>query len=104
MENDTFRIEYKNTFVARMRKGRIGKPGPWKGKKTPQSMKDKQSKTMKVRTKGQGNSQYGTCWICHIVLKMNRKIKRAELNDWLQEGWIKGRKLSYKSYKKNSGD
>jgi hypothetical protein len=42
--------------------------------------------------KGTGNSQYGTCWIMNIELKENKKIKKEELNKWIQQGWIQGRK------------
>ena len=46
------------------------------------------SKYMKVRTKGVGNSQYCTMWICNIELEENKKISK---NDIIPEGWIKGR-------------
>ena len=48
------------------------------------------SKYMKVRTKGVGNSQYGTMWICNIELEENKKISK---NDIIPEGWIKGRSV-----------
>lgn len=41
--------------------------------------------------KGNKNSQYGTCWINKD--KQNKKIKKEELNFWLEQGWIKGRKI-----------
>lgn len=41
--------------------------------------------------KGNKNSQYGTCWINKE--KENKKIKKEELNTWLEQGWIKGRKI-----------
>ena len=42
-------------------------------------------------SKGEKNSQYGTCWINKE--KENKKIKKEELNIWLEKGWIKGRKI-----------
>lgn len=41
--------------------------------------------------KGNKNSQYGTCWINKD--KENKKIKKEELEIWLEQGWIKGRKI-----------
>lgn len=37
------------------------------------------------------NSQFGTCWICNEELQENKKIKKEELEQWLESGWIKGR-------------
>ena len=39
---------------------------------------------------GNKNSQYGTCWITKN--DENKKIKKEELNSFIIEGWIKGRK------------
>ena len=41
---------------------------------------------------GEKNSQFGTCWI-HNTLKENKKIKKSELSVYVNNGWIKGRKL-----------
>lgn len=54
------------------------------------------SKRMKKHQKGKGNSQYGTQWICNIVLKENKKINK---NEEILEGWVKGRN-KWKEYKK----
>ena len=42
--------------------------------------------------KGERNSQFGTCWIYNLELKENKKIKLEELDNWIEKGWIKGRK------------
>lgn len=42
-----------------------------------------------VKQKGQLNSQYGTCWITNGV--ENKKIKKEDLDLWLQLGYKKGR-------------
>jgi hypothetical protein len=39
---------------------------------------------------GKGNSQYGTCWITKEGY--NKKIKKENLETYLKEGWVKGRK------------
>ena len=45
------------------------------------------SHRMKIHQSGEGNSQYGTRWICNLELKQNKKLKKGEV---LQEGWIYG--------------
>lgn len=44
---------------------------------------------------GSTNSQYGTCWIFNLQLKINKKIKLCDLSLYLNEGWIKGRKMNF---------
>lgn len=44
---------------------------------------------------GSGNSQYGTCWIYHEQFKESKKILSVNLDYWLEEGWIKGRKIKF---------
>ena len=39
---------------------------------------------------GETNSQYGTCWITKDGA--NKKIKKEDLETYLNEGWLKGRK------------
>ena len=40
---------------------------------------------------GNKNSQFGTCWITNN--EINKKIKITQLNEYLNLGWIRGRKL-----------
>jgi hypothetical protein len=45
---------------------------------------------------GEKNSQYGTCWIYKIDENnkpINIKIKKEKLDEYLNDGWIKGRKI-----------
>lgn len=64
----------------------------WSGKKHKQESKDKIGKANAIKQKGECNSQYGTCWIQH-KLHGNKKIDKKELQKYLDEGWIKGRKI-----------
>jgi hypothetical protein len=48
---------------------------------------------MKHSHSGSKNSQYGTCWITNPELKKNKKISKSELENYLRNGWIKGRKI-----------
>jgi hypothetical protein len=47
------------------------------------------------KQKGEQNSQYGTCWVYSLVLKRNLKISKQDLTKYLQNGWVKGRKLKW---------
>ena len=59
------------------------------GKNHTKESKEKMSKKAKARI-GNKNSQFGTCWITKE--NVNKKIKKEELNIFLQLGWSKGRK------------
>ena len=64
------------------------------GKTHSEETKRKMSETHKINNhqKGEKNSQFGKCWIYNLELQENKSIKKDELNNWLEKGWIKGRK------------
>lgn len=62
----------------------------WNGKTHSEETKNKISETKKKQTKGENNSQYGTCWITKDGV--NKKIKKEDLETYLKESWLKGRK------------
>ena len=63
-------------------------PNLWgKGSKHSEATKEKLRKTKNV---GKQNPQFGTCWICRS--KEAKKIKKEELQFWIENGWRKGRK------------
>lgn len=58
-----------------------------------QETKVKMSESHKNRLKDPTkNSQFGTCWVMHLD-HGSKKIKLAELDSYLKNGWIKGRKM-----------
>jgi len=61
------------------------------GKKHSDETKLKISQANAVSQLGEKNSQYGTCWI--TLNGENKKIKKDDLELYLQEGWQKGRFL-----------
>lgn len=63
----------------------------WNGKKHKEETKDKISNKLSIISKGKGNSQFGTCWITKDG--ENKKIKKELLEDYINDGWVKGRKL-----------
>lgn len=62
----------------------------WSGKKHSSKSKEKMSEAKKGKGLKEKNSQFGTCWITKE--SENKKIKKDELNDYIQQGWKKGRK------------
>lgn len=58
------------------------------GKRHTEETKKKISKSNSIKSKGNGNSQFGTCWITNEV--ENKKIYKG---DTIPEGWKLGRKI-----------
>lgn len=63
------------------------------GKKHSDESKKKMSESRKGKYKGSKNSQYGTCWITNEV--DNKKIKKEDLDFYLNLGWRKGRNMAH---------
>ena len=65
----------------------------WKGRKHRPETIAKQKDTMKQNKHQQGNknSQSGTCWV--IKDGISKKIHKTELDTYINNGWIKGRKI-----------
>lgn len=62
----------------------------WNGKTHSEETKQLISEKRKGTGLGETNSQYGTCWITKDGA--NKKIKKEDLDTYLNEGWIQGRK------------
>lgn len=64
----------------------------WKNRKHTQETKNKISNTFRKNKHQQGekNSQYGTCWV--MKGEVSKKIKKDDLDIYINDGWIKGRK------------
>lgn len=67
------------------------KRGDWNGKRHTEESKKKMSESKKGKQSGNLNGSYGTCWITKD--NENKKIKKEELDNYIQLGWSKGRKL-----------
>lgn len=96
MKND----EYRDKFIKKTSKGTKkyyidGGVNTFKGKHHTDETKEKIGKANSKHQSGKGNSNYGNCWIYHPDLKQNKSIPRYELDQWLGEGWIKGRKIKF---------
>ena len=67
------------------------KPFNWKGHPHSEESKQKMSESSKGMGVGETNSQFGTCWITKDGI--NKKIKKEDLETYLNEGWVQGRKI-----------
>ena len=55
--------------------------------------KEKIGKMNSIHQQGNKNSQYGKCWIYNNEKSIT--IKKEELSIYLNNGWIKGRKMNF---------
>jgi len=69
--------------------------GTWKDKRHTEESKKKIGQSNAIKQSGKGNSQYGKCWIYNTGLKENKSIPKEEIQQWLDMGWIKGRKMKF---------
>lgn len=68
-------------------------------------LREKHSAFMGDFQSGESNSQHGTVWISKESKEENKKVKLKDLNEYLEEGWAKGRVLNWEKHKskKKSG-
>ena len=90
---------YKKIVLERLRKAIINnhKKGLYKydtftNKKHTEETKKMIGKTNSLKQSGYKNSQFNTCWIYNN--KESKKIKKEDLEKYLKDGWIKGRKIN----------
>jgi hypothetical protein len=62
----------------------------WTGKHHTNETKNKISNSKKGSGVGETNSQYGSCWITKNGT--NKKVKKEIIDNYLNEGWVLGRK------------
>ena len=82
--------EYKTTYLRNFKAGidRLYQSGHYHKKHTIET-KAKIKISMKGKGIGKKNSQFGTCWITNDF--ENKKIKKIELNNFIELGWRLGR-------------
>jgi hypothetical protein len=91
-------IEYYEFFCNKISEGlkryyKNGGLNKFKNSKHTEESKKRIGEANSKNQKGNKNSQYGTCWVYNKELKENKKIKKEDLDSWLEQGWIKGRKI-----------
>lgn len=89
-QDSTFREACAERARYALQKSREANPkGAFYGKSHTEEYKQKMSLIMKEKQGGVKNSQYGTCWITNG--QENKKIKKEDLDNWLELGYNKGR-------------
>lgn len=56
------------------------------------------SKAQSLNQRGENNSGFGTTWLCNYELNKTIKVKKENLQKYLDEGWIKGRIIDTKNH------
>lgn len=77
--------------------GELIRASVWSGRKHKPETNLKRKQTMAERKHAQGekNSHYGKVWMYNLQLKKSISIKKEEVEKFLSEGWIKGRKIKF---------
>ncbi len=70
----------------------LNRKGSFHSKHHSEETKKLISKAKENKCKGENNSMYGThyMWIHSLKENKNRRVKPSQLQDYLNEGWIKG--------------
>lgn len=74
----------------------------FKGKTHTEETKRKIGEKISRAQKSELNPQFGTCWIHNTEREINKRIKKEEIEKYLQEGWESGMKMGF--FKKDKKD
>lgn len=80
-----------NAVKTILRRGSLKGNQGFLGKHHTTESKMQSSLTQSKRTRGENNSQYGTCWVTDGIKPL--KIKKEQLAEYLQCGYSQGRKV-----------
>ena len=67
----------------------------WNGRHHSHETKTKIGKANAIAQKGEKNSQFGTCWVSHPEQKKSQRVNKGEVEGYLADGWVKGRKMKW---------
>lgn len=67
----------------------------WTGHRHSKETKLAIGRANSIHQTGEGNSQSGTIWIHHPEQKLSKKIPKEDLEIWISDGWIRGRKMKW---------
>ena len=92
--------KWKKNLYIKMSEGqkqtyKNGRVASFKGMQHTEKTKAKMRRCRAGKQTGEKNSQYGSCWIYSPKDKINKKIKKDEINKYINNGWVKGRKMFF---------
>lgn len=67
----------------------------WIGRHHKEETKQKIGEASSKHQQGSGNSQFGKVWVYNEELKQSKSIFKEDLQDLLNKGWKKGRKMQF---------
>ena len=95
-ENPDWEKAYSNSMsISRLKYYKDGGENGFKNKKHTNETKDKIGKANSIKQKGSNNSNYGKVWVYNLDLKQSKSILKNNLESYISNGWIKGRKLKF---------
>ena len=53
-----------------------------------------------TKQQGEGNTSYGSVWITNYKTKQCIRVDKAELNEYIQQGWVQERKINFDTGKR----
>ena len=62
---------------------------------TKETRKQQKESQLKINRNGENNPNYGNCWIYSNDEKKSQQVKKDDIQQWLDNGWIKGRKIKF---------
>lgn len=75
--------------------GKIPPPPSWSGRRHKDESKKKIGKANSIHQAGSGNSNFGNVWVHNSELKVAKLIPKEELQNYIDSGWSKGRKMKW---------
>jgi hypothetical protein len=70
------------------------------GRHLTEAQRYKISAANQIRKIGEGNNRYKAVWLYNDALKKNKSVLPDQLEGYLKDGWVKGRKVKYYSNRK----
>lgn len=95
MSDSEFYDEWKRKKDAGIKFYYEHNPGSWCGRSHKDSTKKLIGANSSLHQKGTGNSRYGTKWIHNIELQCSKSVNQLDVEKYLSEGWLLGRKMKF---------
>ncbi len=90
-----FRKRSSERMKRLLQEGRVKAP-TWTGRLHRPETKEKIGSAMRIAQAGERNSQSGKVWISNHALKISKRVPRPELQEWLVQGWVLGRRMRWR--------